>query len=71
MKLKPNWKRMWRAISVRAMSAAAALEVAWQTESGRAAISAVVPATWVPWITVGVLMFGIAGWAVHQPKVQP
>lgn len=69
MKLIPNWRRAWRMLSVQAMTAAGVLQIAWETQPD--AIRAVVPASWVPWITVGVLCFGIAGRLVHQPKAQP
>lgn len=66
MKLIPNWRRAWRMLSVQAMTAAGVLQVAWETQPD--AIKAVVPSAWVPWITVGVLVFGIVGRLVHQPK---
>lgn len=68
MKLIPNWRRAWRMLSVRAMTLAAVVQVVWETHPE--AIKAVVPPAWVPWITVGVLMFGIAGRLVQQPKAQ-
>ncbi|MBX3605381.1 MAG: hypothetical protein KF788_08920 [Piscinibacter sp.] len=69
MKLIPNWRRAWRMLSVQAMTAAGVLQVAWETQPD--AIRAVVPEGWVPWITAGVLLFGIAGRLVQQKKVQP
>lgn len=68
MKLIPNWKRLWRAVSMQMMALAAALQLAWDTNPE--AIKAVVPAAWVPYITVALLLVGMAGRAVHQPKVQ-
>lgn len=68
MKLIPNWRRSWRMLSVRAMTLAAIVQVVWETHPE--AIKAVVPPAWVPWITVGVLVFGIAGRLVQQPKSQ-
>lgn len=68
MRLIPNWRRAWRMVSVQAMTAATVLQVAWETQPD--AIRAVVPAGWVPWITVGTLVFGIAGRLIQQPKTQ-
>lgn len=67
MKLIPQWRRAWRMFSVQAMAAAGVLQVAWETHPE--AIKAVVPASWVPWITVSVLLFGIAGRLVKQRGV--
>lgn len=67
MKIIPQWRRAWRMFSVQAMAAAGVLQVAWETHPE--AIKAVVPASWVPWITVCVLLFGIAGRLVAQKGV--
>lgn len=67
MKLIPQWRRAWRMFSVQAMAAAGVLQIAWETHPE--AIKAVVPASWVPWITVGTLLFGIAGRVVQQRAV--
>lgn len=67
VKLIPNWRRLWRSASVQAMFVAGVLQVAWDTAPQ--AISAVLPPSWVPWVTVGFLLFGIVGRAVHQPKL--
>lgn len=67
--LIPNWRRAWRMASMQAMFAATALQMAW--EANPEAIKAVVPAQWVPWITIGMLVFGMVGRLLHQPKVQP
>jgi len=67
MKLIHNWRRAWRMLSVQMMAAAAALQAAWETNPE--AVKAVLPPSWVPYITVGLLVLGIAGRVVQQPKV--
>ena len=68
MKLIPNWRRAWRMVSMQAMAAATVLQMAW--EASPEAIKAVLPAKWVPWVTIGMLLFGMVGRLLHQPKVE-
>jgi hypothetical protein len=67
MKLIDEWRNAWRMFSVWMMSAAAVLQVAW-TEQPEL-IRAVVPDSWVPYITAGLMVLGIAGRVVKQPTV--
>lgn len=67
MELIENWARAWRMLSVQMMALAGVLQVAWETNPE--AIRAVIPPSWVPYITVGLLVFGIAGRLVKQPKL--
>jgi hypothetical protein len=67
MKLIPNWRKAWRMLSMQAMAAAAILQTAWETNPD--AIRAVLPSAWVPWVTVALLLFGMAGRVVQQRKV--
>lgn len=67
MKLITEWRRAWRMFSVQLMTAAAVLQVAW-TEHPEI-IRAVVPDAWVPYITAGLLVLGIAGRLIKQRKV--
>lgn len=67
VRLVPYWRRLWRSLSVQAMFLAGVLQVAWDTAPH--VITAVLPPAWVPWVTVGFLLFGIAGRAVQQPTV--
>lgn len=64
MVLIENWRKAWRMFSVQAMALAVAVQALW--ESG--ALQDVVPAAWVPRITIGLLVFGIVGRVVCQPK---
>ena len=67
MNLIPEWRRAWRMLSVQAMTAAGVLQVAWATDAE--AVKAILPPSWVPWVTAGLLVFGIYGRLVKQPKV--
>lgn len=68
MKFIPNWRRSWRMFSVQAMALAAAIQGAWPSipEDMKASI----PAQWVHWITGALLVAGIVGRLVDQPKVK-
>lgn len=67
MTLIENWPRAYRMLSVQMMTLAGVLQVAWETNPE--AIRAVIPPSWVPYITVGLLVFGIAGRLVKQPAL--
>lgn len=69
MKLIPNWRRAWRMFSVQAQGAALALLGTWQVmpEDLKATLSP----TLVGWVAMGLLVFGIAGRLIEQPKVKP
>lgn len=69
MKLVDDVRSAWRWISVQAMVAAGALQTAWEVlppdlKSG-------IPPKLVTWITVGLLILGIAGRLVKQTPEQP
>lgn len=68
MKLIKNWRKSYRMLSVQAMALATAIQGTWMTipEDMKASI----PPQAVHWITMGLLVFGIVGRIVAQPKVQ-
>lgn len=68
MQLVPNWRRMWRAFSVQAMTLALAIQGAWAGVPDE--LKANIPPKLVLWITVGLLVAGIVGRMVDQPKVE-
>ncbi|MFM2253804.1 MAG: hypothetical protein RJB68_2141 [Pseudomonadota bacterium] len=64
----PNWRKAYRMLSVQAMAIATALQGAWMGIPEE--MKASVPPELVYWITMGLLVFGIVGRLVDQPKVQ-
>jgi hypothetical protein len=68
MKLVPNWRRAWRMVSVQAMAVAAAIQGAWPLLDD--AMRATLPPHLVHWLSVVLLVAGIAGRLVDQPKVR-
>jgi len=68
MKLIPNWKKSWRMVSVQAMTLAGAIQGAWMfiPEDMKASISPSI----VQGVTVALLVLGIAGRMVDQPKTK-
>ncbi len=67
MNLVANWRQAWRMASVQFMAAAGVLQVVW--DQNPEAVKAVVPASWVPYITAGLMVAGIVGRIVKQPAV--
>lgn len=67
MNLIQNWRSAWRMVSVQSMAASVLLQSAWTTNQEQ--IAAVLPAAWVPRITVGLLVIGIVGRLVKQSAV--
>lgn len=65
--LIPNWCKAWRFVSMQAMTAALILQGAWQALDAdmRASLAPGV----VQWLTIGLLVVGIVGRLVKQPKV--
>jgi len=68
MKLVDDWKKMYRWFSVQAMSLAAAVQGTWillpadlRTALGTTAVASV---------SIGLLLFGIFGRVVAQPKTE-
>lgn len=67
MKLIPEWRRAWRMFSVNAMFVALALQGAWAAMPDD--LKGNLPAWLLQGITMALLVLGIAGRLVHQPKV--
>lgn len=68
MKLIPNWRHAWRMFSVQAMAIAAAIQAAWPTIPGD--LKSAIPANVVHWVSLVLLVAGIAGRLVQQPSAQ-
>lgn len=68
MKLIPNWKKSWRMVSVQAMALAGSIQGAWMfiPEDMKSSISPNI----VQGVTVALLILGIAGRMVDQPKTK-
>ena len=68
MKLIPNWKKAWRMVSVQAMALAGSIQGAWMfiPEDMKSSISPNI----VQSVTVALLILGIAGRMVDQPKTK-
>jgi hypothetical protein len=66
MKFVDDIKSAWRWFSVQAMVAAGALQAAWEVMP--ADLKSGIPPKLVTWITVGLLVLGIAGRLVKQEK---
>ena len=67
IKLIPEAKRAWRMLSVQAMTAAAALQGAWVAIPDGLRES--VPPAYITGITITLLVLGVLGRLVAQPKV--
>lgn len=67
MKLIDNVNKAWRMLSVQAMVAAGAVQLAW--ESLPPSLLASVPPDVVKYVTLGLLALGIVGRLVKQDKV--
>jgi hypothetical protein len=68
MKLIPNWKRSYRMFSVQAMALAAAISGAWPVVPDD--LKAMLPPHLVHIVAVVLLVAGIAGRLVDQPKTK-
>ncbi len=68
MKLIPNWKRAWRMFSVQSMALAAAITGAWPAVPDD--LKALLPPHLAHWVAVVLLVAGIAGRLVDQPKTK-
>lgn len=68
MKLIDNWRQCWRMFSVQAMTLATAIQGAWMFIPPQ--LQASIPPGWVKCITISLLVLGILGRLVDQPKVQ-
>lgn len=69
MKLIANWRKAYRMLSVQAMALATAIQGTWAVLPDD--MKTTIPPQAVQWITMGLLVFGIFGRLVAQPKVQP
>ena len=67
MELIENWKKAYRMLSVQAMGAATAIQGTWVVIPEDMKVS--IPPNAVYWLTIGLLVFGIFGRLVAQPKV--
>lgn len=67
MKLINEWKKCWRMFSIQAMLLATAIQGAWVFIPPE--MQATLPEGWVRVITIGLLVLGIVGRLVVQPKV--
>lgn len=68
MKLIPNWRRAWRMFSVQAQALAIAVLGGWQAMPDE--LRAVVPAWAVLTVAMVLLVAGIVGRLIQQPKTQ-
>ena len=68
MQLIPNWKKAWRMFSVQAMTLATAIQATWPMVPED--MKATLPPQLVHWVSVALLVAGILGRLVTQPKVQ-
>lgn len=69
MKLITNWRKAYKMLSVQAMALATAIQGTWAVLPDD--MKTTIPPQAVQWITMGLLVFGIVGRLVAQPKVQP
>ncbi len=69
LRLIEEWRQCWRMFSVQAMALATAIQGAWMFIPPQ--LQASIPPGWVKGITISLLVLGILGRLVDQPKVQP
>lgn len=67
MKLIDNWRESWRMFSVQCFGLAIAIEGTWALLPDDMKES--IPDSWVTAITIVVLVLGLIGRTVKQPKV--
>lgn len=68
MRLIPNWKRAWRMFSVQAMTLAGSIQAAWALFPED--LKATLPTNLVHWASVALLVAGIVGRMVDQPRAK-
>ena len=68
MKLIPEAKRAWRMFSVQAQAVALAVLGAWQVMPED--LKTNLPQSLVYWLSMGLMVLGIAGRLIDQPKVR-
>ena len=69
MKLIDNWKKSPGMFSMQAMGLAVAIQGAWEALPSEMLAS--IPDSWVRVLTIVLLVLGIIGRLVDQPKVKP
>ena len=69
MKLISNWRRAHRMLSVQAMAMAGAVQGAWAATPDD--LKSGIPANWVHWLCLALLVLGIAGRLVDQGSTKP
>ena len=69
MKLIENWKKSPGMFSVQAITLAIAIQGAWAALPSEMVAS--IPDGWVRVLTVALLVLGIIGRLIDQPKVKP
>lgn len=67
-RLIPNWRKCWRMFSVQAQALALAILGAWQVMPQD--LKAVIPPSAVFWCAMSLLLAGIIGRLVDQPKAR-
>lgn len=68
MKFIANWKKAWRMLSIQAMTLAGAVQGAWMFIPDEMRSS--IPANVVQVVTIALLVLGVVGRLVDQPKVK-
>jgi len=68
MKLIPNWRQAWRMFSVQAQGLALSILGAWQVMPED--LKAHLPGGLVYWLAMGLMVLGIAGRLIDQPKTR-
>ena len=66
-RLIPHWRKAWRMLSIQAMTLAAALQGAWAAMPAN--LIASVPGWVIHAVTITLLVAGILGRLIDQPKV--
>ena len=66
IKLVEDWRQAWRWFSVQAMGVATAFLAVWAVFPDD--LKAVLPAGWTKAIAIAVLLIGLVGRLVQQPK---
>lgn len=68
VRLIPNWRKAWRMFSVLAQAVTLALLGAWQIMPED--LKAHLPPSLVYWLAMGLMVAGIAGRLIQQPKTR-
>ena len=68
MTLIENWRKGYKMLSVQAMAAATAIQGTWVLVPED--MKTTIPPTLVQWLTMSLLVFGILGRLIDQPKVR-